>query len=380
MKEEFLYRFRFTEKLFERQELEKQEFYYATPDKLNDPAEGLKKTIWDGDRIVWQKLIEHYIHCFADVIQLSWIYFYFPISKYKIIMVTREQADQLNSQNFPKDTIIWNQVQNEIYFINTHTGILSTFKLLNDTNLQNVNGLQDYLLSIKDKLRLAGLCIHLDKSDINFIPNEHPNGKAIFDELYAKFLSLSVVKKFLEIRRDSNHNSDKEELKFHLSLLNRYAINTTVEVFKKYNLCPAGTNAAEVSEEIEKNTLFLLSQDVKNNSDSDLLIHNRASNMVMDAAKLRMSLVENHSNCTQSMRFLLLEFSEYYVQMLEDNIFPKWGAVCFSKNHSSLAMWGYYADAHKGVALKFQVEEKDDNYSINLYQPIGASKEVIYSY
>lgn len=380
MTDEFLYRFRSTKSLFDFQELERQELYFSTPEKLNDPVEGLKKTLWNGDTIIWKKLLEHYIHCFSNVMQLSWVYFYYPTSKYEIIVGTTNQIEKLNNQNFPKDTIIWHQAKNDIYFINTHTGVLSNFKLLNEKKLNDINSLQEYLFSIENTLRTAGLCIHLDKSVMNFIPNEFPNSKVIFNEIYAKFLSLNVTEKFIEVRSDSNHISDREELVLHLLILNRYAINVVVEVFKQHHLCPQEANIIEIPEDYEKNTLFLLSQNLKNNSESDLWLHNRVSNMIFQSLKLIMDLVENASNCSQFMKFFLLEFSEYYVQMLEDNIFPKWGTVCFSKSYSNLAMWGYYADCHKGIALKVRTKKENNDYLINLYQPTSFSREVEYSY
>ena len=45
------------------QELEKQTIYFASPEELNDPMEGLRDIVWDGDKIVWTNLFKHYIFC-----------------------------------------------------------------------------------------------------------------------------------------------------------------------------------------------------------------------------------------------------------------------------------------------------------------------------
>ena len=35
------------------QELKEQTIYFASPDELNDPMEGLRDIVWNGDQIVW---------------------------------------------------------------------------------------------------------------------------------------------------------------------------------------------------------------------------------------------------------------------------------------------------------------------------------------
>lgn len=60
-----LYRFRSMEYLLgdEYQELEKENIYFASPDELNDPMEGLRDIVWKGDKIVWTNLFKHYVYC-----------------------------------------------------------------------------------------------------------------------------------------------------------------------------------------------------------------------------------------------------------------------------------------------------------------------------
>ena len=48
-----VYRFRTMDNLLgEHQELKKQEIYFANPEQLNDPMEGLRDIFWRGDKIV----------------------------------------------------------------------------------------------------------------------------------------------------------------------------------------------------------------------------------------------------------------------------------------------------------------------------------------
>jgi len=58
------YRFRSVDNLFgQYEELEKQSIFFAAPHLLNDPVEGFKDIYWQGDRILWTNLFNHYLLC-----------------------------------------------------------------------------------------------------------------------------------------------------------------------------------------------------------------------------------------------------------------------------------------------------------------------------
>ena len=58
------FRFRSIDALLgEHQELEKQTIYFASPEELNDPMEGLREIVWNGDKIVWTNFFKHYVFC-----------------------------------------------------------------------------------------------------------------------------------------------------------------------------------------------------------------------------------------------------------------------------------------------------------------------------
>lgn len=70
------YRFRSMKYLLgeKYRELEKQTIYFASPEELNDPVEGLRDIAWIGDEIVWTNLFKHYVYC------LHQTYFLFRIT------------------------------------------------------------------------------------------------------------------------------------------------------------------------------------------------------------------------------------------------------------------------------------------------------------
>lgn len=60
--ERVMYRFRTVDNLIgDFQELEKQQIYFAHPEQLNDPMEGMRRYYWQGDEIIWRNLLKHFI-------------------------------------------------------------------------------------------------------------------------------------------------------------------------------------------------------------------------------------------------------------------------------------------------------------------------------
>ena len=58
------YRFRNIDSLLGKfQELEEQTIYFASPEELDDPMEGLRDIVWDGDKIIWTNFFKHYVFC-----------------------------------------------------------------------------------------------------------------------------------------------------------------------------------------------------------------------------------------------------------------------------------------------------------------------------
>ncbi len=67
-----MYRFRTIKGLLDKyQELENQEIYFASPEELNDPIEGLRDLFWIGDSIVWKNLIINYIKSLERIFVLT---------------------------------------------------------------------------------------------------------------------------------------------------------------------------------------------------------------------------------------------------------------------------------------------------------------------
>ena len=86
------YRIRTIDSLLDKyKELENQEVFFQSTDKLNDPMEGFMDFIFKGDEVVWKSLITHFVFCFKQV-ELT----------YKVI----EEKIQLNNKIIPIKQIL----------------------------------------------------------------------------------------------------------------------------------------------------------------------------------------------------------------------------------------------------------------------------------
>jgi hypothetical protein len=71
--------------------------------------------------------------------------------------------------------------------------------------------------------------------------------------------------------------------------------------------------------------------------------------------------------------FIWTDFPEAYIRELEQLIHPRWSTACFVKSATHPAMWAHYADAHKGVCLKFKTTSSGDGIGINLRGVVSIS-------
>ena len=139
-----LYRFRTMDNLLGKyQELEKQAIYFASPEELNDPMEGIGNIVWSGDKIVWTNFIKHYVYCLVVcyfLYTLTWRSDEFDANKIPIP----------DRWDLPPNPYI-NQLFNDIWhhFLNL-PAILSIIQALDDIDCEiGYRGIEQLLFAIQ---------------------------------------------------------------------------------------------------------------------------------------------------------------------------------------------------------------------------------------
>lgn len=86
---------------------------------------------------------------------------------------------------------------------------------------------------------------------------------------------------------------------------------------------------------------------------------------------------EGVPNARQRRNWLTLavDFPKVYVDQLRDMIYPKSYIVCFSAKNNNSAMWGNYADNHRGVCLVYDFDDESD--CVNKPRPVCYEGELI---
>ena len=80
----------------------------------------------------------------------------------------------------------------------------------------------------------------------------------------------------------------------------------------------------------------------------------------------------NLCNTRKEILFIIESFPSYYVDALNDLIYPNFHVACFSDDPTNASMWSVYGDRHRGVCLKFKTTiDSENNKSIRLLTEYG---------
>ena len=75
---------------------------------------------------------------------------------------------------------------------------------------------------------------------------------------------------------------------------------------------------------------------------------------------------EDRNQLTQQQTWfkVRIDFPSIYVNQMQEIVYPKGYLVCFSSDNTNSAMWGNYADNHRGVCLIYQTTNADGKETI----------------
>ena len=65
---------------------------------------------------------------------------------------------------------------------------------------------------------------------------------------------------------------------------------------------------------------------------------------------------------------LMVDFPKMYISQLKEMIYPSAFFVCFSGKNDDSAMWGNYADHHKGVCFVYDADYEEGKRNVGYYQ------------
>ena len=305
-----LYRFRSIDALLDKyQEIEEELIYFARPDQLNDPMEGLRDVVWRGDNIVWTNFFKHYIYCLHVANPYS-IASGYPSEFDACTISITGRWDQLPNSLKPSFDGIWH-------------GFLKLPQILEIiTALSNTNR----------KIRYREMGTYLQVI------------RLAYTILYLQSLSGYSFSNGSTFRQVAGQATDEmsEELEGILGTIPTCIAQSDTSETEE------GSNAVlrEFEDELRR---------IEARADFQMNI-NRIENPTPTGE------FEMHNQP------MLLDFPKMYLQEIEGLLWPKWYVACFMKDYHNSSVWGHYGDGHKGVCLMFETEIADGLHNLNLYE------------
>ena len=291
-----IYRFRTVEQLLAEKykELERQTIYFAHPEQLNDPMEGLRDIVWDGDEVVWTNLFKHYIYCLHSTwlaVQIAGDQFTVTSEEIPIFGRWDEHASPQLQAVFEK---VWNRV-----FAGFGIGELARS-----------------LAEVDHGLRFNELLWHL-----NFMHSE----------------TLVVIK---DVYVDHGYFPEAERTDSPSKLSAQWLIDSGFfNILPEFRKEESYNNLSSDRRQRFFETLFSIPTYITR----DQLLARKYDRY----RKVADTPIE------KNRRMLVLDFPEVYLNCVERLLWPQWYTACFTRNYQNSSMWGNYANNHKGVCLGF---------------------------
>ena len=184
----------------------------------------------------------------------------------------------------------------------------------------------------------------------------------IFDELIDKFLSDSDVKEVVNFYGEGIKCYSRE-VEFILRTVTNSAFKICIDKCKTLGLIRSdfNENFFDVAYEISFDELRSVTDAERKQRIDDLEILNCN---VMESGLLALKL--NPRTITdpifvlkQNLLWFQFTFPRMYLVRLKEIMYPNGYVVCFSSTPTNSAMWGNYADNHRGVCLIYETENFD---------------------
>jgi hypothetical protein len=199
----------------------------------------------------------------------------------------------------------------------------------------------------------------------------------IVTEIYDECFGSRDVENLIEFLAARKHLIRREEFLFFITLLNTRAFPTVLSVLSRRKQMPAlempldGPKAPDIDAIIAQ--FSKLADEPGTPSEDALAALFIASDRTNQQIRL-INFIRQSEQSRSGWWSLCSEFPDQYVARLNRLIHVDWYAACFVSTPDQAAMWGNYADGHKGCCLKFRVRKHDGDVPyLPLIRIIGIS-------
>ena len=209
----------------------------------------------------------------------------------------------------------------------------------------------------------------------------------IFEELGEDFLRGLDVRQVVEFYGGENIKCCGKEIEFILRAVADAACHLCVKKCKSLGLLPTDFDEKffDVAYEISFDELKNIGDaERKQRIDAIENLNCDAMESGLLALKLnRRAAPDLNSELKQKILRLKIFFPRIYAERLKEIMYPNGYVVCFSSTPTNSAMWGNYADNHRGICFVYETENFDGREYINFasksleVKPINYSAQII---
>ena len=190
-----------------------------------------------------------------------------------------------------------------------------------------------------------------------------------FKELGDKFLAEDTVQKVVDFYGKENVKCYGKEIEFILRSVVDAAFYLCIKKFKSLGLIPNDfdENFFDVAYEISFAELKNL-DNAERKRKIDEIENLNCDAMESGLLALNLDYREAKDSLYELKREILrlkIFFPQMYAAQLKEIMYPNGYVVCFSDTPTNSAMWGNYADSHKGICFIYETETLDGRDFIN---------------
>ncbi|WP_417316268.1 DUF2971 domain-containing protein [Cycloclasticus pugetii] len=188
--------------------------------------------------------------------------------------------------------------------------------------------------------------------------------------LVSRFFDSPNVKRHIAVLAFKEREINQSELMLHLRSIQPFAMHVISEVLVSYDLVEKGygINGAPHEELLTVSTSLLeyfegLGDELlEAEFDSSALALLRSDDLIKGYARFKIGESKNWTR-------LCMDFPEEFLVSRIRLTTSEWFVSCFMENCENSAIWGTYGNDHKGVCLKFKVNNDNGQPGISLMKP-----------
>lgn len=210
--------------------------------------------------------------------------------------------------------------------------------------------------------------------------DETPQSLALFEKIKTAFFKHKFINTLPDILAERTSPIRRRELSPYLSFVQHYAINTVSQLYYQEGFSIERLfyrELPDIEKYISRSHIYIK---LINRLEKKLVGSTNSADLIFSIAdqirKQHQLAVEYNDMTTEHLNsnayFLTMGLPDSFLDKLETLMYSNWYSASFLGNCTNSAIWGHYADNHRGICLIFSPEQNNGEPTLNL--------NVIYGY